>query len=477
QSPAGALWSLVRWLEQELPDVGIFSNSHRAGGGLPVMGDLQWKDVCQHLERFIFEQVFDQCLQAAPDYGAGDAEVTERLASLRFLKPRHWCVDFLDDGGGGGAAGREWELAQRELCRIIECRCPMDMVDCVKACVRLVALSVEASLQRRHSESAGNSAKKKKVISVGADDLLAALTWVAANPPRLASRLWYMCYYMRDAASGGGGEGAYCLTQLASALQFARSADASVLADVTQAQFDAGLARYAKTQAAIRAASFGDREGVEKLLFEDADPNGLSADQQHTVLTAAVAGRHVPVVKTVLQHPATELNVRVCPNYGRRRGRTALMLAAEGGDITVVLALLGRAGSEGRTAIDADGLNAVDYAKSAAVASVLLADPAKVTLCQAAKAGNLQYVEALLLQSQDSNATDATGQFTPLVSATLLGNLAVMETLLRHPNCDVNKRNARGETALMYSVQREGHATPDSQVAAAVMLLAHGADR
>ena len=37
--------------------VGIFNNNHRAGGGLPAMGALQWKDVKQHLERHIFEQV------------------------------------------------------------------------------------------------------------------------------------------------------------------------------------------------------------------------------------------------------------------------------------------------------------------------------------------------------------------------------------------------------------------------------------
>jgi hypothetical protein len=40
-----------------------------------------------------------------------------RLASLRFLQPRHWCVECLADGGG---YGREWELAQRELCRLVE---------------------------------------------------------------------------------------------------------------------------------------------------------------------------------------------------------------------------------------------------------------------------------------------------------------------------------------------------------------------
>lgn len=48
-----------------------------------------------------------------------------------------------------GSYGREWELAQGELCRLVEYRCPLDMLDCVRACVRLVALSVEASLAKR----------------------------------------------------------------------------------------------------------------------------------------------------------------------------------------------------------------------------------------------------------------------------------------------------------------------------------------
>lgn len=54
-----------------------------------------------------------------------------------------------------------------------------------------------------------------------------------ANPPRLASRLWFTSYYMREGVEGLG-EGAYCLTQLSSALEFARHADASVLADITE---------------------------------------------------------------------------------------------------------------------------------------------------------------------------------------------------------------------------------------------------
>ncbi|CAM9402350.1 unnamed protein product [Discosporangium mesarthrocarpum] len=496
QGPAAMLWSLIRWLEQELPEVGIFNNNHRAGGGLPVMGELQWKDVRQHLERHIFEQVFDRCMASAPDYSMGDEELMETLASLRFLRPKHWCVDSLRDTESGGSYGREWELAQVELSRLVEYRCPLDMLDCVRACVRLVALSVEASLARRQREleaatvaAAGglglgsSNATKTQKVTFGADDLLAALTWVIvqANPPRLASRLWFTSYYMREGAEGLG-EGAYCLTQLSSALEFARHADASVLADITEEELREGLERHTATQSMIRAAAEGNSERVSYWLGAGADPNGLSSDQQATALTAAVTHRRQSVLKVLLEGPGIHLvnpNTKICPNYGVQRGRTALMLAAAMGEMATVLALLRMPGVD-RGLTCAHNKNAVDYAVQNGhmqVASVLLADPDKATLCQAAKAGNLTYVKALMLQGQDPNAPDASGQFTPLMAAAFLGHIEVMNALLECPSTDPNLRNTRGETALMYCSQREGHATAGSQVAAAVALLAKGADR
>lgn len=59
------------------------------------------------------------------------------------------------------------------------------------------------------------------------------LPGMKSNPPRLASRLWFTSSYMREGVEGMG-EGAYCLTQLASALEFASHVDASVLADITE---------------------------------------------------------------------------------------------------------------------------------------------------------------------------------------------------------------------------------------------------
>ena len=53
----GALNARFLFFSTGRDQVGIFNNNHRAGGGLPVMGELQWKDVKQHLERHIFEKV------------------------------------------------------------------------------------------------------------------------------------------------------------------------------------------------------------------------------------------------------------------------------------------------------------------------------------------------------------------------------------------------------------------------------------
>lgn len=51
------------------------------------------------IHRISTGQVFDRCLKSAPTYGKGDEELAAKLASLRFLLPRHWCVDSLKDSG------------------------------------------------------------------------------------------------------------------------------------------------------------------------------------------------------------------------------------------------------------------------------------------------------------------------------------------------------------------------------------------
>ncbi len=477
EAPPVMTLSLIRYVEAQLRDLGVFSNDHIAGGGLPVMGELQWEDVSHHVEAHVFEHIFDLCLMAAPDYRDGDAAVAQRLASLRFLQPHHWCVDFLPQNSSQRGYGREWELAQRELCRIVEYRCPRDMIDCVRACVRLVALCVEASMARR-----GQSA------NFGADDLLAALTWVVvqANPPRLTSRMWFMSYYLRTDDTYGIGEGGYCLTQLVSAVEFAKECDASVLADITDDEFARGLEVHSLTQAFIDASAEGNVVAMKQLLKDGADANGLSTDQQNTALTRAICAKHLKAVKFLMKLPNIAPNMRICPNYvlhycnNLHCHETPLMVAARLGYMECVLLLVGHPFTD-RTLVCAEGLTALDHAKCQQqcekLLAVLAANPQNVNLVQATAAGKSLFVEALLLQGEDPNILDSQGKFTPLMIATLKGDFAIMEVLLKHPSISLNYCNADGESPLMYCVQRDGHATPDSQVEAAVELLVGGADR
>lgn len=46
---------------------------------------------------------------------------------------------------------------------------------------------------------------------------------------------------------------------------------------------------------------------------------------------------------------------------------------------------------------------------------------------KAAKAGSLSYVKALLLQGQDPNQTDYSGQYTPLIAAAFLAHIQVQQ--------------------------------------------------
>ncbi|CAM9358252.1 unnamed protein product [Chrysoparadoxa australica] len=491
QAPEKMLWSLIKWVEQELPEVGVFSNNHRAGGGLPMMGALQWQDVHRHLERYIFGQVYTSILRAAPDYGKRDKVISARLASLRFLQPRHWCVGFLPDrsansaGNGGSGYGREWELAQRELCKVTEYCCPTDMIASVQACVRLVALAVEASMSRSNQELQQQSAQKSKPkqVLLGADDLLAALSWVVvqANPTQIGSRMWLMERYMREGEAGShaGGEAAYCLTQLASALEFATSADASVLADISQSEFEEGLARYEVSQSLIEASAAGDAEAVAGWLQSGANPNELSLDQQNTALTASVRAGSVETVKVLLSVASTDINARVSPCHGPSCGKTALMFASEAGNLALVLLLLGYEGCR-RSLTSADGKTAMDYAvvaKHHDVVAVLQADPSKVSLCEAAMVGSMPLVRALLLQGVDHSAPDPSGQYTPLIAAAVMGHIEVLRVLAGYSKPNINGTNTRGETALMYCVQREAHATPATQARAAIILLEAGANR
>lgn len=233
--------------------------------------------------------------------------------------------------------------------------------------------------------------------------------------------------------------------------------------------------------ALIRAAKYGNSEAAQLLLQHQANPNA-QGNQGQTALMQAVSVRSDSVVKVLLAHGADV-------NLTDKSGRTAVTQAVTRINSGVVQALL----SGGK----------LSEPQRASLAKANLS----FNLIEAAGAGNVTRVKALLLQDVNVNARDeygdtalcrAAGQRprensqwrqnadymtvarlllargadpkigTPLLHA--LRSLPMMQ-LLVNGGAAVDARNSEGETALMLSVWRGAQAVP-----AIRFLIEHGAN-
>ncbi len=93
-------------------------------------------------------------------------------------------------------------------------------------------------------------------------------------------------------------------------------------------------------------------------------------------------------------------------------------------------------------------------------------DDGKSALMLAAELGNIEAVKVLLKHKAHINQKNATNGLMPLAYAAKGGNTAIVQLLIEH-NATNNQNNAYGKTPLMYAVS-EGHAE------AAKLLLAYG---
>lgn len=110
---------MYRWVEHEMTRVGLFDNSTSQGSGLPEMGEEQWDDVREHIERFMMKACLTHSLASFPEGPDEDVMMTKRLASLRFLRPWHFGLEYPPELVEKYLTGPQWSLAMSEMCKYV----------------------------------------------------------------------------------------------------------------------------------------------------------------------------------------------------------------------------------------------------------------------------------------------------------------------------------------------------------------------
>ena len=253
-------------------------------------------------------------------------------------------------------------------------------------------------------------------------------------------------------------------------------------------------------------------EGCRALLLQGVDCNSSSASQaDYTALIAAVFNEDYGVVDLLLrseqvQRPSlyvagllaadgdkleaeglapAQRPIMACTrtdvNRRGRLGMTALMYAAQGGNARIVGRLL-QFGAD-RALINDRGHSALDIALAnghVEATNTLKYEPAKVSICLAAKHGDWSVVSALLRQGVSinfqSDAEDAQRSsqtldtYTPLITAVAHGHVELTRRLLSIPKVNVNKVTPLNQTALIFAACKGSEPL-------VLLLLQAGADR
>jgi uncharacterized protein len=205
----------------------------------------------------------------------------------------------------------------------------------------------------------------------------------------------------------------------------------AMIATLLEAGADPNLAQWTGETPLIVCARTGAAEAVKLLVARGAKVNVKEAQQGHTALMRAVAGKHAEVVRTLVEHGA-DVHAR------SRGGFTPLLFASQQGNIESARILLA-AGAR----VDEAPLADVDARRD---------DTG--TLCVSSRGGQTAAEKATspcFLPRENG---------TPLVVATASGHEALALFLLKN-GADPNRTDAFGWTALHHAVP-EGWAAINS---------------
>jgi hypothetical protein len=164
----------------------------------------QWEQSKASLETFIQTKLHRTLFL---EDARADAELHDRIQSLKFITPEHLDVKAAAASGAGQSFDRRVLSGAVEILisRLDSARCPLGKVDCLKDC----SAAIFKALQKMHGDS---------TVS-GADDFLPLLILVLieANPRRLKSNLKYIQTFVNPAKLVS--EAGYILTQFVSAVR------------------------------------------------------------------------------------------------------------------------------------------------------------------------------------------------------------------------------------------------------------------
>jgi len=215
--------------------------------------------------------------------------------------------------------------------------------------------------------------------------------------------------------------------------------------DLVNGKFNDKSAYFDGGTPLLYAACFGRKDIAEFLLANKADPNAKD-NSEVTPLIVAAEGGHKDVVELLLAQKA-DVNAKSASGW------TPLHCAARSGGWEVAVLLLTNGAVVNVTNID--GLTPLDEAvigDNKDIIELLIANHAEVNVQDAAGAGDLKKVKALLKDNPDLVFSKIHCGWTALRFAAMNGQNEVAEFLLAN-KADLNIKDCGGQTPLHMAVQ------------------------